>query len=538
MKINNLVNNGRNNYSSIYEKPINEIFEIFIKHKDTFQNMLHFLDLLEVYNEAKRIYDGFPIKILGKKSLLEKTTLLQVIFIKQLLILNGVNKEYLQENINEYKINEVFFDYFDVTKGTAMIFENYIQRIKNCIHNEITNYISIYDDLIKNIIYNTEYSTQNNFIFKKIDLNPVPTQKMSLTGSAGGKNSPLGEQLCIQCKDHILSITTSEINSKSIFDIIQSKYLIPNFVLDEFLPESIRSLKPIQKIIYFFEHIHKDLDLSKLKKLIQHVYISTMENYIELNCRITSGKEICKIRRNEGYMINGTLSETRQMIQNMILSRNANSIRIVPPFMDDCLPYYCINKECFTQPYIKNVSHNVIFNKIKEEIGESNYSKLLICIFMVFNISPIANNPPPIPYLDIYKLNRIFYKIKNDELYTIQSFKKIVNEIFELITEEFKDKLSLLQSKTEFIHFKSFKELLNNGTINRSNTKEHLETIERFIELINNNNAASSIGTLEFLDMVSKYYTTNILCKPKNSNYLNSSYKDILQTNLYPLHIK
>ena len=182
---------------------------------------------------------------------------------------------------------------------------------------------------------------------------------------------------CNTFTNKIISENTG-INAKSIFDIIQSKYLLPNLILDVFLPTDKRSLKPIQKIIYFFENRNIELDLLKLKKLIQYIYISTMENYIELNCRIASGKEICQIRRNEGYMINGTLAETRQIIQNMILLRNANSIRIVPPFMDDCLPYYCINKECFTQPYIKDISHNVIFNSIQREIGESNYSKLLI----------------------------------------------------------------------------------------------------------------------------------------------------------------
>ncbi len=535
ININSLVNNGRNNYASIYEQSIHEIFEMFMKHKNTYQNMLHFLDLAQAYQNAKEIYSTFPPQSVTKN---KSKTLFQVIFIKQLLILNGVNEEYLKIPIikKDFSI-ENYINIIISGTATSTTKSSLIKKINFCIFdNNINIYNNHINNIIKTIIDNTNYTS--NFDFKKIEIKNYPTTRVnkSLTKPIGATQNISDCTTYQEDINNILSIQSSGINSKSIFDTIQQKYLQNNFILDTLLPEDKRQLNPIQKIIYFFENRNKDLDINKFKKLIQFIYISTMENYVELHCRIASGKEICTIRKNEGYMINGTLNETREIIQNMILSRNANSIRLIPPFSDSCLPYYCINNDCFTQPYVKNISHNVIFNSIQKEIGESNYSKLLICIFMVLNISPLANNPPPIPYIDIYKLNRIYYKIKNNETYTIASFKKIINDLFDLITIEFKDKSALLQSKDEFTHFKILKEKLNNTTdINKENIKNYLNTIERFIELIHNNNAASSIGTLEFLDNVSKYYTTNVMCKPSNTNNNRNTFKDILETNLSTL---
>ena len=45
----------------------------------------------------------------------------------------------------------------------------------------------------------------------------------------------------------------------------------------------------------------------------------------------------------------------------------------------------------------------------------------------------------------------------------------------------------------------------------------------KLIECIDNNNAISAIGTLEFLDQISKYHTTNTICFLDQDTNINTS---------------
>jgi hypothetical protein len=62
----------------------------------------------------------------------------------------------------------------------------------------------------------------------------------------------------------------------------------------------------------------------------------------------------------------------------------------------------------------------------------------------------------------------------------------------------------------------------------------------KLIEIIDNNNAVSAIGTLEFLDQISKYHTTNTICFLDNDQNINTTdyiniYDDNGKFNLKPL---
>ncbi len=249
-----------------------------------------------------------------------------------------------------------------------------------------------------------------------------------------------------------------------------------------------------------------------------------MENYIEYHCRYDKSSDICGIRKNEGYMINGTLEETRNIIKNMILERNKNSIRVIPPFNESCLPYYCINGECFKQSNTERVN-SIIFDSIKKEINETNFNNMIICIFMVLNVSPRANNPPPIPYIDMYKFNRFYYKIINNQPIDKKKFKDTLQHLYSLITEHFKNKTQVLRNTQEFKYFEKIKDFQN------SQFRTIVTNLTQFKELIDRNNAASAVGTLEFLDMVSKYYTTSIMCK-KDYVKTKQNYLDLLESSL------
>jgi hypothetical protein len=54
----------------------------------------------------------------------------------------------------------------------------------------------------------------------------------------------------------------------------------------------------------------------------------------------------------------------------------------------------------------------------------------------------------------------------------------------------------------------------------------NIDIIKGFIRTIDNNNAVSAIGTLEFVDQIAKYNTTNTICSAAKLNENFNTYKD------------
>ena len=262
--------------------------------------------------------------------------------------------------------------------------------------------------------------------------------------------------------------------------------------------------------------------MKKKKKEIQ-------DNYI---------KNICRLRRNEGYMINKSLENVREIIKYILIYKNKDRINISPPFIKECIDFYCSKDKCFpldrTSQYdFKSLPEYSIFREIYDNLGENNFSKIVISVFCVLNISRIANNPPPIPYIDINIMKKLYYNPPNND-YTgfINEFKHFFekdtygkfknpplsyfetdfskennNENNKIFSEEAVNNVKTLKENGEFI----------NATIESSNIKtvdgENRNIIENFFNLINKFNASSAIGTLDFLDQLAKFNTINSICK-------------------------
>ncbi len=136
------------------------------------------------------------------------------------------------------------------------------------------------------------------------------------------------------------------------------------------------------------------------------------------------------------------------------IRKNKDTINISPEFIDQCLPKYCSNDGeggCFqfdrtsnneTEP---NKSGSVIFDEIykvlnqgpnegqkKYETIQDLYKAIIVSVFCVFNISRKANNPPPVPYMDINDMKRIFtFGINEEKTYT--DFQKLGQNIINMI---------------------------------------------------------------------------------------------------------
>jgi hypothetical protein len=253
--------------------------------------------------------------------------------------------------------------------------------------------------------------------------------------------------------------------------------------------------------------------------------------------RFSYFKNICKLRRNEGYMINESLEEIRKVIKYLLIVKNKDKINISPPFIKDCIDFYCSGDKCFpldrsyTYSFEKAPSYT-IFREIYNYLGKDAMSKLVISVFCVLNISRIANNPPPIPYIDINIMKKLYYNPPNN---SYEQFMKEIERFFEKENDKFINpplsNFDITDSNVEIFSIDAinnvktlfenndFKDIIIslNNIKNKNNNLDNYDRIriEKFFNLINNFNASSAIGTLEFLDQLAKFNTTNSICKIK-----------------------
>ena len=131
------------------------------------------------------------------------------------------------------------------------------------------------------------------------------------------------------------------------------------------------------------------------------------------------------------------MAEIREIIKEIIKRKNDGVNSILPNYLDICFERYCpTHKNCFSFTDKKknedstNEVQSAIFNVIQEYFATKTYyqsddynevtkkfdlninlfyQKLVIGIFCVLNISKKANNPPPVPYVDINDLKRIVF---------------------------------------------------------------------------------------------------------------------------------
>jgi hypothetical protein len=303
--------------------------------------------------------------------------------------------------------------------------------------------------------------------------------------------------------------------------------------------------------------INNNAEKDKINEL-QKLYKIMYEIIYETHCRLDYGKEICISRLSEGNFINQSLRDVRKTIKEIMIEKNKNTIYNSPEFIDVCLDTYCPTHEsCFEQANesvgkenddINSIPSKIFYEICKEldyKTKTQFYQDIIVSVLCVFNISKQANNPPPIPYIDINRFKQLFYLeiikkygnsgeivVEKDKITSlISQFNKITDEI-----NYFNTKVGDLLEKDEYINTKkiidTFSRELNKSdiTINEFNRK----TIEDFVNLIDNSNAVSAIGTLEFVDQIAKFNTVNTICS-NNSPYLNDKNIELVNNlqNLY-----
>jgi hypothetical protein len=333
--------------------------------------------------------------------------------------------------------------------------------------------------------------------------------------------------------------------------------------------EIIQNIREQYKSVELLTTIFKSYNLSQedFNKIKVNIFTphGNYDNLLELvkdleletNCREENSNVICENRREEGYFINNSLEKVREVIKKILFEKNKQSINITPDFIDICFKNYCPHhSNCFSFDNFSNqnsssdTTGSVIFDEIFKELQqikqyqkpEDMYKDIIISIFCVFNISRGANNPPPTPYLDINKLKVLFYyedileNTNNEEF--ISEFEKIIN----MISIEFKDKVSDLKTiksniskqKTIYNLFEEVGQYFkkNKNNIDASNyNRLYKYYVKEFIDMIDKSNAVAAIGTLEFLDQIAKFNTVKTICNPRDTNFIQQPTLDEFNKN-------
>jgi len=303
-------------------------------------------------------------------------------------------------------------------------------------------------------------------------------------------------------------------------------------------------------------------------------YIQVIDLYThlirEVQCRTGDSTVICKNRTIEGKFINDSLSKMRDIIVDIIYERKKDVINFSPNYVDACLTEYCPSKTgCFELPKKResdpNKINSVIFSHIYEFLKNQKktgqeykitdfYKDIIISVFCVFSASHSANNPPPVPYVDINKIRHSIYYgelwryLKDKDIESVMSgIKKYIEYVYDInlkgeftsttVDEQIKSKtdiISGLYDKEKLYNFikemKEFKDKYSQAftspvDVNKAEEDMQLWYVNsvkppavEFIKMVENVNSISAVGTLEYIDKIAKFNTTETICEICENN--------------------
>ena len=264
--------------------------------------------------------------------------------------------------------------------------------------------------------------------------------------------------------------------------------------------------------------------------------------YIEkLHKVLTYIQTICNNRAIEGKYINESLRLIRNTIRNVMIEKNSDKIYYSPDYVDSCLDKYCpTGMNCFkidSNDKMNTIS-SPIFKYIYELLQKDKnvdggysiqqfYKEIIISIFCVFNISMDANDPPPVRYIDINILKTTFEKLTTQD-----DTKKELSKILSLVKtniESETDSKNDLGNATVIIN--DIIDVLTRDITNK--IYDITKYMKNLIEEIDNYNASSVIGTLDFIDQIAKLNTVDNSCY--NFDYeKNKQGFETIQTSIKP----
>lgn len=422
---------------------------------------------------------------------------------------DGTNDKFYKDEIMSLGNSENIFDPIfgteeenRITDDTKRVFQNFMNKPLFDFSNDTTLQNLKFNFIPKPKYNSSGYKTYINIILSKIDEN-LNTENLNANIITKGDS--------IIQKIDSLNINYNEYNDELAEKLLSVAYystwkneILSKINIGMSKEQSDDMNKRIvkeeeEKVFASFwteQNVKKVLD--KIRETI--IYIKFIKN-------------ACDNRAIEGSFINKSLLDLSQDLMNIVNHKNKNNVYYIPNIVDKCFPSYCptFNK-CFSVEYQNNPSINSIITKtIAEKLGYKNangiynlksfFDNLEVAIFGVFNWSRIANNPPPVPYVDINIFSQMIFE-RDQVSFNMTKFKdeltKKINELIRTnVSPEAKD---ILESINDIIK-------------DRSSIDEDIAIqIREKLEHIDKTNSLTAIGTIEFIDRISKLNSISNSC--------------------------
>ena len=252
--------------------------------------------------------------------------------------------------------------------------------------------------------------------------------------------------------------------------------------------------------------------------IIKKSLLGLLVEYKKLQCeniRLNKLQYNCKLRRNEGYMINRSLADMRKDILSLIKKSLAlGETNNLPIFYEKEIFPYCRNiniQDNYLNEFYDTNNTNlsgellkIMATNFKIDMGKINF-----VIFTVFNVTDNGkvNNPPNPPYININDL--IYYK---DILPDLDKLKKALKEtIIETKNYSFYEQNTNMETVYNFER--------NIDTYNITQLKGKVDIL---LKIIQQNNPSTLIGSLESTEILQNIVYSKLIC----------SYNENLNSNL------
>lgn len=240
-------------------------------------------------------------------------------------------------------------------------------------------------------------------------------------------------------------------------------------------------------------------------------------------------KDAIKRRNLEGAFINKSLTELANDLKTIFNHKTKRLTNAFPSMIEECIDYYVSPKiyssVAFdllkTEPTTGEEPLSVIMKCVNQWLTKSTqstpstqstqstpppYLGLTICLFCVLNISRVANDPPPVPYINANKVIRQF----NEGIIKESDWNALVQMIKDYQLDNLLIRESTSTSTTKYppISFNN-----NNNTFNVATANQELNNqIGRFFDRIHKHNQSSAIGTVDFVDKLVKLNKVKNVC--------------------------
>ena len=234
----------------------------------------------------------------------------------------------------------------------------------------------------------------------------------------------------------------------------------------------------------------------------------------------------CKLHRKEGYMINAFLSKIGPSIKEIVLNQiKLNNNGYLPFYLDMVNPFDCFDSDIGVNKY--DFMYDKIHDFKQKSEGEKNYTnadfnnglrevnkwegakiltdeefdltKINFAYYLAVHTSissggrhKYRNNPPTPPFLDVGRLK--YYKQLYDKTKTKENKNKLTEELNKFLKfmnnyKFYKDYINSLKTKNQITSVES--------SDNPSFSIKPLFEFDKFVKYIENNNAATLVGTLQ-----------------------------------------